>query len=200
MVEVRHRRNHAVAGLGLVLSSILIGMGATQALVKISGPAFSVDLLKKIGITLRSSGSFGTDSQTTAILLACAALIALCGLSLLVTRIRYLGLLWRLGGLVGVALPAVFGYWYWQFIQNPTATLEASNTSIVEKIAGTIGDLTRGVAWDVTPTTGLYFLSAGVVCGLISLLVPAGRKEVPVWTEQNSGLTPPPYAGYGSTS
>jgi len=187
MVEVRHRRNHAAAGLGLVLSSILIGMGASQNLVKISGPDFNVDLLKKFGITLRSSGGFGTDSQTTAILLACAALIALCGLLLLVTRIRYLGLLWRLGGLVGAGLPAVFAYWFWQFIQNPTATLKAPNSSIVDQFVGTLGGLTRGVAWDVTPTTGLYFLSAGVVCGVISLLVPAARKEVPVWTEQNPG-------------
>lgn len=174
--HVRHRRNHAVAGLGFILSGLLIGFGATQTVANFSGPPISITLLKSVGLSVTPSGGFGLDESVVPLMLSAAVALVVFGLLLLVTRIRYLGLVWRLGGLVALFLPAFLAISYWSSINDPITALQQGTDNAVADAALEAMRGTRGTLWDLSAAAGLYIVSAGVVCGIIAALIPAIRR------------------------
>jgi hypothetical protein len=164
--------------LGFVLGAILIGFGATQPLADFTGPPIGINLLREINLTVTPSGGYGLDPSTLSLFLTGAAALAVLGLLLLVTRVRFLGLVWRLGGLIVLAVPALLSYSNWMFITDPTATLkQRAHGDLLGQGIAILAEQTRGIAWDVAPGTGLYLLSGGVICGVLASLVPAMRRQ-----------------------
>jgi hypothetical protein len=89
-VKNRHRRKTAVAAL-LLLGASLIAVGSVQPWAKISGPHIGLSGGGKTGRLgfdsvpqLERSG----DTNSISILLVVAAVIALCAIAFLVTRVR----------------------------------------------------------------------------------------------------------------
>ena len=175
---VKHRRNHAVAAIGFIIAAFLIGLGLLLPLGKFSGPAIDGGVLKAIDFSLTPSHEYALDESSAGIMLAVAITLAILGLLLLITRIRYLGLLWRILGLAAIALPAIFVLSQWSFINDPTASMKAqSGDDVAAKAIAALADGTRGTGWDLTAGLGLWLLSAGVVCAILAALIPAIRRQ-----------------------
>ena len=178
ITTVRHRRNHVVAGLGIVLSAILIAFAVTQPQANFTGPPIAISGLKVVNLTVTPSSGYKLDEQTLVLCLSFAVTLGVLGLLLLVTRVRFLGLIWRLGALAAITLPALLAISYWTFISDPTSGLkEGTDTSFAGQGLAMLADGTRGLAWDITPGIGLYLFTAGVVCAVLASLVPAIRHK-----------------------
>ncbi|MEV8212509.1 DUF2510 domain-containing protein [Leifsonia sp. NPDC077715] len=168
---VKHRRNHAVAAIGFIIAALLIGFGLLF-------PYGVFTLLKGADLLVTPTHDFALDETSAALLLAIAIFLAILGLLLLITRVRYLGVLWRILGLAAIVVPAIYAFTLWSFINDPTVTMkEQSNGNVFSEAFALVSDASRGSGWDLTAGLGLWLLSAGVVCGILAALIPAIRRQ-----------------------
>ena len=177
MAAVKHRRNHAVTALGLIVASGLAATGGYRPVIIVRGPQGSMELAKGLGLGLDPSAASGLDEASQAILLGASVAVAVIGLLLLVTRVRYLGLLLRLIALLFLAVPATLTVLWWRFVSDPVAAMQSQEPSIPEQVAGAAGDILNALGLvRVTAGDGLYLISAGTATGILACLVPAFRS------------------------
>lgn len=177
MEAVKHRRNHVLTALGLLVAAGLIALGAYQPVISVRGPEWSLELTKGLGIGLDPSASGGLDETSQALLVSFAAATAIMGLLLLVTRVRYLGLFWRMLALAFLAVPAVLSFYWWRFVSDPVAALQPADPTVADKLLGSAESLVTGLGLvRVTAGQGLYLLAGGTLLGILSCLVPALRS------------------------
>lgn len=177
MSEVRQRRNHAVAGIGVLLGAALASAGVTQPLMEYSTAAFDVSVFRALNLGLKPSLPGSVDDQSGILLLALCGVAALMGLLLLVTRVRYLGVMWRVIAIAAFLLPAWCTFVWWRWIRDPMGFFTSADMPEPAKWASRLPE-TLGVL-KITPELGIYLLSVGLLIGLISTLVPAIRSSVP---------------------
>jgi len=157
---IRERKNNALAGVTVLLGALVISFGAFRPLVRVQTAGVGLDA-GAIDFNVVPRMSIGAGDMQGA-LLVLAALIGLCALLLIATRVRGFGILWRLFGLVGLLVPTAVTYYLWTVVQGDSA-----NSSLVQKV----GLVT------VAPGEGLYALTAGVGIALIGLCIPASRRS-----------------------
>lgn len=186
------RLNHAVAGLGIVLAGLLIAFSSTQQMIKVSLlPGAGIDL-KGLHIGLDPSTSTGVEDGIRTALVVIAIILGVCGLLLLMTKIRFLGLLWRLLAYCALAVAGFLAYVLWDFIRDPVKALTSQNPSLLDQIGSTLGQVSLGLGiTKVEAGPGLYFLSLGTALGAILLLVPAIRNQTPLEAHPVGASSPP---------
>lgn len=174
------RRNNVLPGMLLLGGAIAIGASTLGAWAKVSGPDIALGN-GKIGFNAIPNMSASSDSDATTILLVTAGVIAVSGLLLIATRVRALGLLWRLIALAGLVLPAILAVALWRDVTgDPAQVLSDPNASFVSRLGGllTSGLENLGLV-SLTPGSGLWLLTGGGIAVLIGIVVPAIRVPVP---------------------
>ncbi|WP_241993013.1 hypothetical protein [Cryobacterium frigoriphilum] len=161
-----------------MLSAILVAFAVTQALANFTGPPIALSVLKVVNLTVTPSSGYRLDEPALLLCLSVAMILGVLGLLLLVTRVRFLGLIWRLGALASITLPALLAISHWRFISDPTSGLkEGTDISFAGQGLAMLADGARGLLWDITPGIGLYLFTAGLACAVLASLVPAIRRE-----------------------
>lgn len=139
--------------------------------------------MKGLNLGLNPEVSESLDTSTVMILFSAAALLALMGLLLLITRVRYLGLVWRAIAVVGISLPVFYAVAWWQFVSDPTARLLGKDPNVGEKIVSGALTLASDLGlYKVSAGQGLVLITAGCIVGVLAVLIPALRRTdvVPV--------------------
>jgi hypothetical protein len=176
MPEVGRRRNHAVAGLALVVAGALTWVATGQGFVRIDGPGFTEGLASKLGLGDRTGVDYLLSQDRRVVLHVAALGLVVVGLLLLVTRLRFLGLLWRLGGLCCVGLTGVFAYAGWRFVSDPASGIKDNGSAGSALFRGGV-DLAHGLGLvHVKPGPGLCLVAAASIVALLGVLTPAIRR------------------------
>jgi hypothetical protein len=167
----------------LITGAIAIGLAATQDLVVLKGPLAEIGVGRHLGLGVQLTGTADEDSLTQPLLFASAAWIAFFGLLLLATRVRFLGLLWRLLALLGVVAPVALAVNDWLFIHDPVDYL-ASDENVAVRAALRLGHgVVEALGGGASAGLGLYLLTLGAVMAVIGLLVPPIHRDVAVETQ-----------------
>ena len=188
---VIHRRNNAAAAIVLLLAAVLIAAATQVPLVLFIGPDLSV-AQDAVSLGFTPGLEVNATDVTGSALLTAAAFIALLALALLITRIRGLGVLWRLGALVILALPVLLGLGMWQQVKDgPAEALRSPDAAIGERLLGFAASVAQDLGfYSFEPGMGLWMLSAGAVLGVLGVLIPAARSER--WVGPPAGYGTPP--------
>ena len=192
---IRHRRNNAGAGVLLLLAAMLMGFSAVLPWAQFTGPSLSLGhATTQIGYDYTPGVNAPTGDTTRAVIIGFAIALAILALALIATRVRGLGVLWRLLALPILAL-AAWGVWeFWATaIAQPDRFL-ADSPDVADQIFGAGFRLAEliGVV-HVDAGAGLWIVSAACVLGLLALVIPAGRSVV---GPANSAVGPPYGASY----
>jgi hypothetical protein len=179
MSKVRRRRNHSITALGLIAAALLIGLSSLQDLVVLQAPAARIQALGVLEVDLQPDGAVEPDEEIQPIVLVCAAGLFLSGLLLLITRVRYLGIMWRLVALGSLLLPIVLAVTYWMFVDDPKRALVSQDDPALQEMIRTGAlVLNDALGGGFEPRAGLYVLTAGCMLALISVFIPAIRRDV----------------------
>jgi hypothetical protein len=179
MSKVRRRRNHSITALGLIAAALLIGLSSLQDLVVLQAPAARIQALGVLEVDLQPDGAVEPDEEIQPIVLVCAAGLFLSGLLLLITRVRYLGVMWRLVALGSLLLPIVLAVTYWMFVDDPKRALVSQDDPALQEMIRTGAlALNDALGGGFEPRAGLYVLTAGCMLALISVFIPAIRRDV----------------------
>ncbi len=186
MAEVRQRRSHAVAGLSLGVAAGLVTIATMFPVFSVTGSTVSPPEWDALGITVDGSvAQFDVSFQL--FLLVNAGWIALMGLALLLTRIRFVGVVWRAAALVSLFASSAVALFLWRFITDPSAAGGDPTwfQDVAPRLAAGLADAT------LEPGLGLYLLFAGSLLGLLATFVPSFRTQKVVRThDAKHGLAP----------
>jgi amino acid transporter len=179
-----HRRNNTIAGLTQLLGAILIAAGAFTPWATITGPNLGISLGGKstsLGFDVIPNMDSSGDSDSKAVLAVLAGVIAVLALALIATRVRGLGMLWRLGSLVALIVPAVLTVYLWKLVTgDPAEIFHDPNASAADKIRGVLqAGFERLGLIHVDPGLGLWLLSIGSVLVFLGIWIPATRTKEP---------------------
>src|SRR5689334_16475676 len=89
------RKDHSKTAVGLIAAAAMVGLAPLQSLVDVTGPALSVGLTQQLGLSIQPGGGLGQSAESDQILWGSSALLVVCSILLLATRVRYLGAVWR---------------------------------------------------------------------------------------------------------
>jgi hypothetical protein len=177
---VRRRRSNVLSGLLITVGGVLVFLASGQEWIAITGPSISFAFFKdlvQVGVNPDfSQGEYGDLRQ---IMQVVAGGIVLAGVLLLVTRLRGLGVLWRLAALTLGVVPGVVFYAMWQSATaSPVDALRDPHASVGTKIMSGLQGLFQRVGLvHIGPATGLYAGIAGLVCVAVGCFVPARRID-----------------------
>jgi len=192
---VKHRRHHAPSVIVLLVGVLLIAGGSA-----LPWGEFSFEPgLDQPPMPYGGSHVFGFD-QTLAfghsvvnfgpVLLAISGMVALCALALWFTRVRGLGIAWRviaLGSLVPLAL--VLDSLWSIFDESPGTDLQQADSAPVRAFGLAVSN--HGATSHVGP--GLLMVSFGFVVVVLGCLIPAIRSKQVI---PDPGATPPLHGDY----
>ncbi len=191
---IRHRRHHGWTVLVLLFGVLLIAAGST-----LPWGEFALGGTDQPPVPYGGSHVFGFDqtvrfdhsvSNFGPALLIISGVLTLCSLALLLTRIRGLGIAWRviaLGSLVPLA-PVLDSLWS-IFDESPGTDLEQADSAPVRAFG--LAMRGGGVASTVGP--GLILISLGFVMVVLGCLIPAARSQQLI---RPAGAKPPTYGDF----
>ncbi len=174
---------------------MLMGFSAVLPWARFVGPSLSLGrATTQVGYDYTPGVNAPDGDATRPLIIGFAIALGVLALALIATRVRGLGVLWRLLALLVLALPA-WGVWeFWAIaIAQPDRFL-ADDPTTAGQIFGAGFRLAELIgAVHVDAGAGLWAISAACVLGLLALVIPAGKSVVgPV-----NGVVGPPYgAGY----
>lgn len=204
----RHRRNSSLAAVVMLVGSALIAFGSTQSWAGVSVLTDKVDLDWDKTVT-----SDGSVSNFEPFLLTVSIAVAVCALLLMVTRVRGLGVVWRLISLAFLASFTFVLVLTWQTVNDPALlSKHLPGGGVVQGLGGLITNFFKTTgALSVEPGKGLWLATIGCGLAAVGSLIPAFRSREDLDTA-TAGATPtyngyagpqfhtPPYgppAGYG---
>ena len=161
------------------LAAALVAFGATQAWATGVGT-----LLGRLsGLTINGSLGFdvllvpgGQYGNVKPLLLGCAAALAVLALLLFATRVRGLGVLWRLLALATLVVLGLTAVAAWSVVNRPASVIADSESPLGEVLDfGVFSVLESTSLATVEPGVGLWLLTAGCAIVGIGALIPAGR-------------------------
>jgi hypothetical protein len=178
----RHLRSNSIAGLMLLLGAILIAAGSLAPWAKISGPEIPLAAAgkeKDLGLDIVPILHRSGDVNIKTILLVVTAVIASCAIALIVTRVRWLGVLCRLGALAALTVPVLLTLLLWRDItRDPADVLEDPNARVLDKIKGLFGSALEHLHLiKIEPDLGLWLLTAGILVAVLGVSVPTVRTK-----------------------
>ncbi len=186
MAEVRQRRSHAIAGLALGVAAGLMTAATLFPVFSVTSSKVSPPQWDAMGISVNGAvAHFAVNLKLFLVLNA--GWVALMGLALLLTRIRYVGTVWRVAALISLLAATVLALFLWRFIADPGAA--AGDPTWFREIAPDVASGLTNATLD--PGIGLYMLLGGSVFGVLAAFVPAFRTEKVIRTDDaKDGLAP----------
>ena len=176
----RHSRNNGVAGVGLLVGAALIGFVSTQAWATGSltipfGRLAGLSPGDSLGfdVFLTANGQYG-DVQP--VILGGAAFLAVAALLLIVTRVRGLGLLWRVLSILTVIGLGILCASGWSVIGDPSSVIAEDGSVLRDALGGLTSAAESTGLLDIGPGLGLWLLTIGCGVAAISVLIPAIRR------------------------
>jgi hypothetical protein len=179
----KETRNHAAAGVALLVGAALVAFSAGQAWLesRVTIPwGLFTELApnKALGFdTLLAPG--GQYGDVRPLLLGGAAVVGLCALLLFATRVPGVGVVWRLLALAAVAGIGIVAAVAWTVVSDPTSVVADDQSSLGEVIRTAESVATLSGLLEVGPGRGLWLLTIGGAVAGIGALVPAGRGVRP---------------------
>lgn len=197
---LNHRRNNVAAGLIVVSGALLLILGAFLPLLTLKSPDVGLNIgIAEVSLQYQQEL---VPVELQMLLIPLGLLLALLGLFLIATRIRGLGILWRVGSLTCFALAGGLALYCWNIIGgDPIGILNASGRPN-EEANDELGDFLEAALQNtglltVNPGIGLYVVSLGSALTFIGCCIPATRR-----TEVVQAPLPPSHmvvAPHGST-
>jgi hypothetical protein len=173
----RERRNSSLAGALLLLGALLTTFGAARPWAEITITALNV---KGLRLDLSAVPQLSSDAgNLQALVFGATALMGVSALLLIAMRVRGLGVICRLGGLLGLLGPALLTYYLWTVaLGDPAKVLDVPSASTLDKAVGIAESLlSHAGLLTVSPGQGLYALTLGVAIGLIGCFMPGTRGQ-----------------------
>ncbi len=197
MAEVRHTRSHAIAGLTLGLGAVLVMLGTLFPVFHVTGGRVPHSLWSALGLRLRD-GSVGFDGSFRTYVVLTAVWALLMGLALVLTRVKYVGPVWRVAALVALAATSFIAFVLWLVVLDPMRLL-GRPVWFASVAPALVGDL-RGATVDAA--VGLWLFTVGSALGVLATLVPAfyTHRTVKTHTSARGGLEPGWYPAPNSRS
>ena len=197
---VRQRRNSSAAGAVLLFGAALIAFSGTQPWAQ-----GNIGAVWAQSAGLGVNGALGFDhllvpgpaeGDVRPAIFGGAAVMAVAALLLFRTRVRGVGLLWRVMALLAVAAPAWIAAVAWQVVDNP-ASLMSDGDGFWGRTAelGAQNAESLAVA-QASPGMGLWLLTAGSATSVIAVLIPASRSVEHAGSLGGPGSVAGPPAGW----
>ncbi|HMM93805.1 DUF2510 domain-containing protein [Phycicoccus sp.] len=168
MAEVRHSRSHAIAGLTMGLGAGIVMLGTLLPVFSVSGDPVPDGIWGPLGLHARA-GTVGFDAPFRSYITITGAWVLLMGVALIITRIRYVGPVWRVAALVGLASTSFITFVLWVLVLRPLDVL--GRPTWFTDSAPVVVDALHGSTLDAG--LGLYVLTVGCTVGVLAALVPA---------------------------
>ena len=189
--RVVHRRNNAAPGIGFLLAGLLILLSAFLPVID-----FTVASVAVAGVNVTPKASYNPDP--IGLWLWTGGFVFAFGVILLATRIRGLGILWRILAAIPVLIMGAYAAYMWYYLSNPQGADgdKSVGAGIVQGLATGAQDL--GL-YSVSAGAGLVLLTVAVIVGIVAIFLPSGKSQrlVPAWGAGASGPnTPNPQQQY----
>lgn len=177
---VKHRRNSSLAGCVMLVGVLIMAVSSEQAW----GHFEIAHILKFLPLGASHDFAFdqaifsdGTISDVRPAILIVCVVVGLCALALFVTRVRGLGLLWRVISLGAMVIVGVIVVDLWSVVNDPGGVMQNSDSrgaqtlGTIFKIGQTFNALKAG------PGPGLWMLTVGAGLAVVGALIPAFRSK-----------------------
>ncbi len=190
---IRHRRNNALAGIVLLIAAILIASSAFLPWAHFEGPTIDLRAVTASVSYDMTPGVNAPDNDVTRpAILIFGAVVGALALALVATRVRGLGVLWRLIALVVIAGPIIASWFVWTNVIADPAGYIGQDTSISGQLGAVGFNLAQALGLiRVAAGTGLWAMSIGAGLGFVAIWIPAVRSQTLVL------LPGQPYPGAG---
>lgn len=195
--RVVHRRNNAAPGIGFLVAGLLILLSSFLPVID-----FTTASVNLPGVTVAPKTSYNPDP--IGLWLWTGGFTFAFGVILLATRIRGLGILWRILAAIPVLIMGAYAAFVWYFLSNPQASLAPDGDTSAG--AGIIQGLATGAQdaglYSFSAGVGLVILTVAVIVGILSIFLPSGKSQriVPAWGAGAPGPNTPnaqqPYQPY----
>ncbi|GIL35776.1 DUF2510 domain-containing protein [Phycicoccus sp. DTK01] len=187
MSQVRHRRSHAVAGLTLSLGSAVVMLGTLLPVYTVGRGAVAPDVWAALGLRADGTSVRLADGFREYLVLS-GAVALLMGVALILTRLRFVGGVWRLAALVGLMAGSFVTFAFWMLLFDPGAAV--GRPSWFAESAPAVLDAFSATTVDAG--VGLYVLTVGCATGVLAALVPTfhTRRVIKDATKGGGTLAP----------
>ncbi|QKE85302.1 DUF2510 domain-containing protein [Arthrobacter sp. NEB 688] len=191
MAQVRHTRSHVVAGLTLGLGAAIVMLGTLLPVYTVDRGTVAPRVWALLG--LRPDGaSVRLDDSFRTYLLMTGAWALLMGIALIITRMRFVGVVWRLAAVVGLTAGSFVTFAFWVLVLRPGASVGRPSwfAAAAPEVVDAFSDAT------VDAGVGLYVLTVGCAVGVLAALVPTfhTRRVIKDANSAGGGLAPGWYA------
>jgi hypothetical protein len=194
-----------VGGIAILVGAALIGFGATQpwatgAATIAWGPLSGLTPNGKLGFDLLLAPD-GLHGDVKPLILGATIFMAIVALLLIATRVRGLGMLWRILTLLTAAGLGLICATAWSVVSNPTSVLADSESPLGRILGGLNSVAESSGLLQIKPGLGLWLLTIGCGIACIGALIPAIRHStfVPALQSTHPALAsahPPMSAGW----
>lgn len=188
---IHYRRNNALAGIFMLVGCMLIGVGSGQPWVHIGIPWLHFDADFGFDQTVMSDG---TTFDFKKLIIAIAVITSICAVALIATRVRGLGVLWRIIALACLAVLGGAMAFVWPVANDPAVLAHnIHNSAARTALIGGATLLKDFGAVSVGPSAGLWTVTVGVAIGVIGALIPGAHRDqwVPIYGPMPPGPPPP---------
>jgi hypothetical protein len=161
----------------MLLGAVAMLFGSVGAWAQVSIPKLDIETLQ-LDLGLVPQLAAGDDSLKT-VVQVCAVALGVLAIVLTLTRVRGLGVLWRMLYLMTWLVLTGIALYLWSLVlADPTAILDDPSVSPLLKVgAAVLSGLERLGLVSVGPGLGLYALSVGSLLGLVGLCLPSGKSS-----------------------
>lgn len=186
MAEVRHTRSHAIAGVAMGLGAALVMVGTLFPVFSVSGGSVTPQLWGVLGMQVDDGAVSLAGSFRTYVVLT-AVWAGLMGIALILTKVKYVGPVWRVAALIGLSAAAFTAFVFWVLVLDPITVVGRPTWFSVD--APLLVSSLRGATLEAG--VGLYLLTVGTAIGVLAALVPAFHTHRVVKSHNSArGLEP----------
>ncbi|MBM6399016.1 DUF2510 domain-containing protein [Phycicoccus sonneratiae] len=186
MAEVRHTRSHAIAGVAMGAGAALAMAGTLFPVFRVSGGSVPPELWSALGLGL-DDGAVSLAGSFRSYVVLTAVWAGVMGIALVLTRVKYVGPVWRVAALIGLSAAAFVAFVMWVLVLDPLSVVGRPTWFTAD--APLLVSGLRGATLEAG--LGLWLLTVGTCVGVLAALVPAFHTHRVVKTHNSSrGLEP----------
>lgn len=180
---IRHRRNNLAAGLVILTGAIIITFA--PALPMVTFKTMSIGLnIGVVDLDLNYEHEI-VPPAILALFFTFGIIMIIAAILLIATRVRGLGILWRVGTLLSFTITAMLIVYVWDVVGgdplgllNSTGTTQTSGSVDIDAVTATLEEILKGAGIiSMTPAIGLYLATLGAAMILIGCCIPSIKRS-----------------------